>query len=885
MPESTWSISVQRGPQVGRVHALHGEGVTIGRKADNDIVVDYPTVSRYHARLTWQGQTYRIEDLGTVNGTSVNGVCIDVPTLLRPGDTIGLGSDVVLSVSATYASAVPTAPPTPSGATPAQRSAPPPGWRRACIILAAAALALGVTAVLALGTWYLAWYRPRAERASQATSTPGPDLATVAPGGTVSPEMGDAVDALGWTIPLQPGGSVFVPEGALPQGAQLSARWTQMPSLPSDVDPVGQAVWIEAPSQPSRPVTLRLPVPPGVVDPSDLVIVRVEADGSTTFLVTTVQGDELVAGTPGFSAFAVVGMRPSERVSMGGREHLAPREEEAYRAYGKDPADMGFWSWSVYGMARIVYGGEVAVVVQAGDRAGEADLVFRCSDLERARDWFGWMHIRIITTGMAGSTAPFHVSVVPRPPVAYADRDTLGVTAGVHGEFETPITWTWEVLDGPSGGPVTTGKDTAIFQLPDEAFESRPTGTQVITVWAEDAQGQKFSGSGAYEWIVLPFRVAVEGPQRVEWSDPGAYEAYTAVGSGGEPPYAYTYRLFPGALPPRGRPEASDPATLVFDQPGEFRLEVTAEDGQERTVYSKLLIRVVGGEPLSVRALDLPAAAPGKEVSVDITIRGGVLVVGGEKEGYRLSVDWGDGGSPIVETDVGSAVKPQEGAVIRMKHDYRDAGTYPVRFDAWDATGSHDWFEGEIVVDDVAPSPEAPAEPTPGLLVWVRQEPAVVNVNDDPLEIVATEPRWAGTFSRMAPSEGRFVTQERYVEHEVEWFDLTITCDFDTPPIVLNPGLRYSVKVSCTHDGTNTQGGEGVGEQFWYSASAKQKVVDPPDVLKYYPWSPYFAGVAIKEWMVTAPPVSQEGDTFELYAGLWNRPPCNVTWTYRAEYH
>ncbi|MFL7809724.1 MAG: hypothetical protein AB8I80_13895, partial [Anaerolineae bacterium] len=153
------------------------------------------------------------------------------------------------------------------------------------------------------------------------------------------------------------------------------------------------------------------------------------------------------------------------------------------------------------------------------------------------------------------------------------------------------------------------------------------------------------------------------------------------------------------------------------------------------------------------------------------------------------------------------------------------------------------------------------------------------------LEIVATEPRWAGTFSKMAPSEGRFVTEERYVEHEVEWFDLTITCDFDTPPIVLNPGLRYSVKVSCTHDGTNTQGGEGVGEQFWYSASAKQKVVDPPDVLKYYPWSPYFAGVATKEWMVTAPPVSQEGDTFELYAGLWNRPPCNVTWTYRAEYH
>ena len=164
MPEPTWRLSVQRGPQAGRVHALSSGSVTMGRMGDNDIVVDYPTVSRHHARLTWQGQAYLIQDLGTVNGTSVNGVRIDAPTLLRPGDTIGLGPTVVLSVGVEQRSAAPgaytapvpppTAPPTaPPGAAPAR--APGAFGRTACLVSLGAALAVTVIAVLAVGAWYL----------------------------------------------------------------------------------------------------------------------------------------------------------------------------------------------------------------------------------------------------------------------------------------------------------------------------------------------------------------------------------------------------------------------------------------------------------------------------------------------------------------------------------------------------------------------------------------------------------------------------------------------------------------------------------------------------------------------------------------------------------
>ena len=78
-----------------------------------------------------------------------------------------------------------------------------------------------------------------------------------------------------------------------------------MPVLPDDVKPVGAAFAIRAAAQPATPVALRLPIPAGVADPENLAIIRVETDGAITFLMTEVEGKELVAYTPGFSTFAI----------------------------------------------------------------------------------------------------------------------------------------------------------------------------------------------------------------------------------------------------------------------------------------------------------------------------------------------------------------------------------------------------------------------------------------------------------------------------------------------------------------------------------------------------------------------------------------------------
>lgn len=71
---------------------LFGERTTIsiGRASDNDVVLDAPTVSRHHARVTRQGERIKIEDLRTSNGTFVNGRRVS-SAWLEMGDTVRIG--------------------------------------------------------------------------------------------------------------------------------------------------------------------------------------------------------------------------------------------------------------------------------------------------------------------------------------------------------------------------------------------------------------------------------------------------------------------------------------------------------------------------------------------------------------------------------------------------------------------------------------------------------------------------------------------------------------------------------------------------------------------------------------------------------------------------
>ena len=94
-----WCVDVEKGSRAMR--GLHVDvlgPVVVGRSPSSDIVIDEPYVSATHARFTIPGPALVLEDLGSTNGTMVNGHVIDQPVTLRDGDEVQVG-DTVMRVS------------------------------------------------------------------------------------------------------------------------------------------------------------------------------------------------------------------------------------------------------------------------------------------------------------------------------------------------------------------------------------------------------------------------------------------------------------------------------------------------------------------------------------------------------------------------------------------------------------------------------------------------------------------------------------------------------------------------------------------------------------------------------------------------------------------
>jgi pSer/pThr/pTyr-binding forkhead associated (FHA) protein len=68
-----------------------GENITIGRDRSNDLCINDSHVSAYHAVITRSGNSWQLCDLGSTNGTFVNGELVTGPHILRPGDKVAIG--------------------------------------------------------------------------------------------------------------------------------------------------------------------------------------------------------------------------------------------------------------------------------------------------------------------------------------------------------------------------------------------------------------------------------------------------------------------------------------------------------------------------------------------------------------------------------------------------------------------------------------------------------------------------------------------------------------------------------------------------------------------------------------------------------------------------
>lgn len=143
MATQSFQLVMSQGPEPNKTFDLSKQEIIIGRDVNADVTVNIAEVSRRHARMRMEASGFVIEDLGSTNGTFVNGQRLTGPYMLRPGERIQLGEAVTFAYQVsqfdlnatvvtpssgvnTVSGAKPAIPPAPAPAPqPARQPAPP----------------------------------------------------------------------------------------------------------------------------------------------------------------------------------------------------------------------------------------------------------------------------------------------------------------------------------------------------------------------------------------------------------------------------------------------------------------------------------------------------------------------------------------------------------------------------------------------------------------------------------------------------------------------------------------------------------------------------------------------------------------------------------------
>jgi len=94
-PRPAARLVVEYGPGSGQSFLLDKSSLIVGRSPECDVVLDDPEVSRRHTRFFWRSSQLMVEDLGSANGTLVNGAIITGQRVIAPDDKIEIGTSVL----------------------------------------------------------------------------------------------------------------------------------------------------------------------------------------------------------------------------------------------------------------------------------------------------------------------------------------------------------------------------------------------------------------------------------------------------------------------------------------------------------------------------------------------------------------------------------------------------------------------------------------------------------------------------------------------------------------------------------------------------------------------------------------------------------------------
>lgn len=557
------------------------------------------------------------------------------------------------------------------------------------------------------------------------------------PGGS-GPLPGD--EDMDTTVSIESGGTLVFPAGSLPDGANVETTAAEMPVFPPGVTAVGGAVRIAVDRPVSRPMRLRLPVPPGV-DAGQVSIFQTDDAGTMILLSTEVVDGQLLAATTAHftSAAATAGferqqaielgaikaalgireaqsdvpeLSPPRQASLSGPQFLQPEQGAFYYLLGLDGAAVEALNtrWALYGPGFLeseAFGsgtGITTVELAGGDDVfvlgvdpGRIDLTVEYTDPLSGQRGFAATVITVT------DESPDELTVlITHGAAAQAVGASVEYAVGVFpggAEPEGPVSFRWDFGDGGAGAEGTRMVDSGnpfILILPNYIYEQ--AGTYTLAVEARDARGRTGRVDIRVKVIEPALSLVIDGPLATpRISSAFDRREYTFRFEHGVVPYLLTWELFPSDL--RRIQRTSDSAVteaLSLSEPGSYRLAATVEDGTGSEARFVRSITVTGGNPLNL-FVQADALMPdaGQTVTFSFEAGGGVLVMNGRRESYRLRFDWGDGQQNELRVDADGTLVTTSDSVV---HTFAAAGTYTVAARLIDAAGNHVEDERTIVV-------------------------------------------------------------------------------------------------------------------------------------------------------------------------------------------
>jgi len=519
-------------------------------------------------------------------------------------------------------------------------------------------------------------------------------------------------------VALPGGGLIEIPAGALPENSHPVVESVGHPVLPPGTRPIGEAIRVTTDEPLSLPATIRVPLPDGI-DPERLILYRLEEDGTFTLLHTTVTDDKLVAHTLGFS---VVGVIESILEEGGPRPPLAIEGPErlsvgALGVYGVPGHPTGVVIEVIGGDVEATPLGSGAAGIQVvPETTGEFYVVARWADPDSGYRAGAVLKVEVDElgegTGEALLSLRAHVvtanAIVGEPVQVYSivfyEGPDLAPAVSVRIAYEDGPTMDNIDLGSPEGtysrGPTKVYFGWQVF-LPPHTY--RLAGTYDITVTA--------STGDSSETLTLPVTVR---PMEVDLVPVGGVPEvgqpvkFEAIVTGGEGPRA-EFTVSPTI--PAGSVISGLEATFTFQEAGSHLIKVTITDANDETATDSAYV-VITGDPIAITELNGPVSAGiGDPVTVSGHISGGNLIAFGRREGYALTIHWGDGKAPtLMEVPPGD-----RGANFAANHTYTESsgdGLFDIVVIAATPTLAEAFDGLSIAVT------ESPGLPEPDALPW-----------------------------------------------------------------------------------------------------------------------------------------------------------------------